>query len=1117
MSTPLPRRRVHSAVCLDCEMAQAPGGDRILIQVVLLDYFSGEVLINNLVAPDQPVLSYQTRYSGITAAQMTIAIEMGQALNGWRGARDEVWRFVGTDTVVVGHGVHNDLAVLRMAHTRVVDSLLVVPHVKSRSSTLRNLTKCLLGLEVQNGGRSGHDCLEDARAARELVLWACEHPERLERDSEILREEMAEEKAVLEEKRYIARLRKAADRKNVPRARKLAEQVGDSDKMEAEAELPPSKKVQMADQRCLCAQVCPEDVDKTLYSIEEFLESDSDDDKMPWLSTGYINGCSSTGGNQNSSSTVDYNKMPWISTGYINGCSSTGGNQDSSSAIDYIKNEKPHFWELYGLYDLTLIFAPEEWEEHGILGIDETGDFIWAGTNGDVDLDLSSDEDDNEEVGGGNKNQNGGMNSTTDVYSFNGEDEDDYYSLPAQNGHGEGKQVNGIHKAAAVVYSTEYEDTVQECYYTSGNEGDKESDENWGGPQDPVPGDPDDNIKEEEEEGVDYNGVPPAEYRRLEQELFRIVMWMEEGGHDWMQDYEDRWVPDFSDAEVRHEWIREQYWISVFSQEYIEAKNCCDADRFDGMSPDPDEVCLAHYTYLRRQGVPVRPLYPGFRRDDVPEGRFFTKVKPCHLYVPTAIRPTPNSGIELDQPAVPRHARRRNRHGRRGRARRRRRAAAAAAEIPAPDERAASISSVNTLVPEDLALLKPFVATKAAKLAHTLEYLKKYGHRTNSKSKRVHKCLRFQAALMREGWSSPNYEAKYDYMNTAAATECFSSAPADFEIFEDGDDDEDAVGLTMSDPIARSPTPAWADSPGRPRVSTPIATAPRKIGGFAGGTFFFDDEDGTVEALASPVGPAADPPVLVSRTPTPVPTPIAILAPTIPLCGGGHGDTPVPPGFWGAPSYQGYEGHDYDEETKENRAPTPKPASPMSQVGLGRDPLSALIGGGVLNTLHTNAYPSPPLTYSSSSSPLIPIQYTTPTVAACARTSVTQSTDYAEFVNEYNGTEDDETITGDDITETPGTGIIRKRGHGDASSLPPSLPAPKRQKKAVVVANQNLLDDDDGGASKVRIPVVAFNKVNVGMNAMGIVGSAVQKRVDPVDLLDDDGAARIFFPAIASK
>ncbi|KAK2056616.1 hypothetical protein LY76DRAFT_147477 [Colletotrichum caudatum] len=118
--------RPQFAVAIDCEMGTAFDGESELIRVTLVDYFTSEILIDSLVYPLVPMRHYNTKWSGVSRQQMNDARAKGKCITGGPAAvREAVWRWVGPNTVVVGHAVHNDLAALRWIHPLVVDSFVL--------------------------------------------------------------------------------------------------------------------------------------------------------------------------------------------------------------------------------------------------------------------------------------------------------------------------------------------------------------------------------------------------------------------------------------------------------------------------------------------------------------------------------------------------------------------------------------------------------------------------------------------------------------------------------------------------------------------------------------------------------------------------------------------------------------------------------------------------------------------------------------------------------------------------------------------------------------------------------------------------------------------------------
>ena len=85
-----------------------------VILMCAIDYLTGETLINTLVRPTRRVIDWRTRFSGVTSDTMVTATARGETLNGWKEARRETWKYIGADTVLVGHALQHDLDVLRM-------------------------------------------------------------------------------------------------------------------------------------------------------------------------------------------------------------------------------------------------------------------------------------------------------------------------------------------------------------------------------------------------------------------------------------------------------------------------------------------------------------------------------------------------------------------------------------------------------------------------------------------------------------------------------------------------------------------------------------------------------------------------------------------------------------------------------------------------------------------------------------------------------------------------------------------------------------------------------------------------------------------------------------------
>ncbi|KAJ4005957.1 hypothetical protein NW752_001204 [Fusarium irregulare] len=165
-------KNARKAVVIDCEMGTAASGDCELIRLTLIDYFSGRVLIDSLVWPDVLMSHLNTRYSGVTWKSMREARNAKKCIFGRKNARALMWKFVGPDTIVIGHGANSDLTSLRWIHLRIIDTLIVEGNNhegNTQGLSLKKLAELRLQRVIQKG--KGHDSLEDAIATRDLLHW----------------------------------------------------------------------------------------------------------------------------------------------------------------------------------------------------------------------------------------------------------------------------------------------------------------------------------------------------------------------------------------------------------------------------------------------------------------------------------------------------------------------------------------------------------------------------------------------------------------------------------------------------------------------------------------------------------------------------------------------------------------------------------------------------------------------------------------------------------------------------------------------------------------------------------------------------------------------------------
>ncbi|KAG9565320.1 hypothetical protein KCU71_g5354, partial [Aureobasidium melanogenum] len=198
-----PDGKSPNAVTFDCEMGYTVFGLE-LIRLTAVSWPEGHSLIDVLVRPQGTILDLNTRWSGVTPEMYSSAVPYEEKsamdallpppppgssaslsldspaggplpiVSGPAAARDLLCSFLTPTTPLIGHGIENDLNSTRLCHPTIIDTIILFPHPRGLPFRfgLKMLTKRHLGRDIQMGGASGHDSLEDARATGDLVRFA---------------------------------------------------------------------------------------------------------------------------------------------------------------------------------------------------------------------------------------------------------------------------------------------------------------------------------------------------------------------------------------------------------------------------------------------------------------------------------------------------------------------------------------------------------------------------------------------------------------------------------------------------------------------------------------------------------------------------------------------------------------------------------------------------------------------------------------------------------------------------------------------------------------------------------------------------------------------------------
>nr|XP_057928305.1 RNA exonuclease 1 homolog [Doryrhamphus excisus] len=163
-SKPLPPDGNGGVYALDCEMCYTKQGLELTrVTVINSDL---KVIYDTFVKPENKVVDFNTRFSGVTAEDLenaTITLRDVQAV---------LLSMFSAESILLGHSLESDLVALKLIHSSVVDTAIVFPHRLGLpyKRALRNLMADHLKRIIQDSVE-GHNSSEDASACMELMMW----------------------------------------------------------------------------------------------------------------------------------------------------------------------------------------------------------------------------------------------------------------------------------------------------------------------------------------------------------------------------------------------------------------------------------------------------------------------------------------------------------------------------------------------------------------------------------------------------------------------------------------------------------------------------------------------------------------------------------------------------------------------------------------------------------------------------------------------------------------------------------------------------------------------------------------------------------------------------------
>lgn len=144
---------------IDCEMSYTTKGMEC-VRVTMIDFFTSKTVFDEILKPSGEILDLNSTWSGVHSIPKdakTLKEFHEFILND---------KFINSETILIGHGLENDLITMRLFHKNVIDSAILYPKGLSMKYSLKDLAFTYLDRKIQ---ASEHSSEEDSLAAMDVV------------------------------------------------------------------------------------------------------------------------------------------------------------------------------------------------------------------------------------------------------------------------------------------------------------------------------------------------------------------------------------------------------------------------------------------------------------------------------------------------------------------------------------------------------------------------------------------------------------------------------------------------------------------------------------------------------------------------------------------------------------------------------------------------------------------------------------------------------------------------------------------------------------------------------------------------------------------------------------